>query len=243
MAITLFTPTQYTASGSSATHDISHNSDVTATFIRVTVAGIPTLPVINSVVWDPAGANQAFTLIGSRLDNADGRSLAEYGLASPSSSGTKLARITFATSIAEVVAGAQSASGVDTATPTSGFQSFPTTGAGDTSPTNLPAVSSATGDVVVDACCFAFGQTITPDGTQTVDLNFNDTNFGAGRLGTSHKDGAASVTMQWTFTGTQDYCTLGYSLKAAAGGGGGTAYKIGLRTNLRPNAFAPGLAR
>ena len=222
MAITLFTPTTFTFGvAPTPTTDIPHNSDASANAIKVTIHGSG-LSAIISVTWDLPGANQAFTLIGSRLDNADGRTLAEYFLISPGSSGTKNVRIVMTTADAFDVT-IQSMSGVDTGAPTSGFQSFATGGPGDTSPTNLPAVASATGDVVVASCTFANTTAITVGSGQTEDANYNDGLLGAGRAGVSHKDGAASVTMEWTFTGTQDYCILGYSIKAAAGGGGPTS--------------------
>lgn len=205
--------------GTGTTHTLSYAMHASANFCRVSVTGYNGT-TISSVTYNGV----ALSLIGSELTNADGRLLSEFGLVSPAT-GTNNLVVTFSASVSGALIAISGYTGVDTTSPTSGFQSFTTSGAGDTSPTNLPAVTSATDDLVVGTVVTSFDDTMTADGAQTEEANFNDELFGSGRMATSHKAGASSVSLSWTFTGTLDYCVLGYSIKAAAGGGGGRVTK------------------
>jgi hypothetical protein len=244
MAVAKVGTTGFKDDGTTTTHDLSYALDAGATFIRVSISATA-MPAISSVTWDQGGTNQAMARpsgMSAVLENGDGTLLDEYVLVSPAV-GTKTLRVVFASAVSGAVIAISGYSGVDTSTPVSGFQSFVSPGPGDTaSPTNLPAISSATDNLVVETIGMRFNdvENYTVDGSQTVEISEADDLFGGGALKASNKAGAASVTMQYTFTGTRHYCMLGYSINASAGGGGGgTSSKISY-SRLRPNAFAPG---
>lgn len=102
--------------------------------------------------------------------------------------------------------GATAYDGAAQTTPLSGF----VTDSQWTASSSL-AVTSAIGSVVVDSN--AADDNITCHASQTADAG----GAGAASYGTSHKAGAASVTMVWTTSGTTRHRVLGASLAAAAG--------------------------
>jgi hypothetical protein len=201
--------------GTTSTHTLSYALDAAANFVRVSVGWVEGGITISGVTWN----GDACTQVGSTLQNADGRNLAEFYRVSPTT-GTHNLVVTMSGAVSGLNIAVQGYSGVDTGTPTSGVQTFTTTGAGDTaSPTNLPAIASAVDDLVVASFSSDDTSGLTADVSQTVESAITDATFGQGSLDTSNKAGAASVTMACTFTGTRDYCALGYNLEAAAAGG------------------------
>lgn len=207
--------------GTGATHDLSYAMPADADFCRVSVSFTSITVSVNSVTWDQGGTNQAMSRpsgMSAVLENSDGHRLDEYVLVAPVT-GTKTLRVVLSGTHDGTVIGITAYKGVDQSTPVSGFQSFTTPGPGDTaSPTDLSAVSSDTGNLVVESLGIRFGDLagFTVDGSQTVEVSEADDLFGGGALKSSNKAGASSVTMQYTFSGTKHYCMLGYNIKAAA---------------------------
>ena len=117
--------------------------------------------------------------------------------------------VTFGSSQTNVVVAATSYTGVNQSTPfgtvasTEGYSAAPSVN-----------VSSATGELVVDACFTA--STMTVDESQTERFN---SNYFAGRLAGSSEAGAATVTMSWTRGTTGWWAIAGVSLKPAAASG------------------------
>lgn len=86
--------------------------------------------------------------------------------------------------------------------------------------------SSATGDVVIDACAMV-NTVMAADGSQTERVSYDEPSpdghqVGFFAFGMSQKAGAASVTMQWTCSESfGDNVIIAVPLIAAGGGGGG----------------------
>lgn len=210
--------------GTGTTHDFVLTVPADCNYMRISISGT-SMPDVSSVTHDNGGTNQTCTRpsgMSAVLENGDGHRLDAYQRVSPTTGSSKTLRVVFASSMSGAVIGVTYYKGVDTGTPIAGFQSFTTPGPGDTaSPTNLPAISSASGDLVVESLAMRFNviSAFSRDGSQTEEINEFDDLFGGGGLKTSNKAGASSVTMQYTWAaGTEHYCMLGYNIKAAAGG-------------------------
>jgi uncharacterized repeat protein (TIGR01451 family) len=111
-----------------------------------------------------------------------------------------------------VAAGAVSFTGVDQATPLGAFASAQ----GNTSSASV-AVSSATGDVVIDTIA-ATGDAVslTAGGSQTVQWNVGSGTAGGDvRAAGSTKPGASSVTMSWTLGASKQWGLGAVALHAA----------------------------
>jgi hypothetical protein len=206
--------------GASATHTLAYDLNPSANFLDCAVGGYIDGIAIVGVTWN----GTALTRIGTEVENADGRKLSAFrwDFANGAiATGTHNLVVTLQTSAAAgVLIEVNGWSGVDTTTPVNGVQTFATGGPGDTSsPTDIPSVTSATGDMVRGAVEAAFTTTFTGDGSpQVEDANFNDELFGSGRLATAHEPGSASVTLQWSFTPTINYSALAYNIVAGTSG-------------------------
>src|SRR2546430_14580308 len=86
----------------------------------VGISAWATFPTVSSVVWDPAGANQALTLVGSQANSTVAK-MWMYSLASPTI-GTKILRVTFAATTNAVV-GVMYFTGVGQANPYIAYRS------------------------------------------------------------------------------------------------------------------------
>jgi hypothetical protein len=96
------------------------------------------------------------------------------------------------------------------------------------------AVASAVGDLVLDV--FDVEQTSTVGADQTEE----GSDLGGGdEFSGSREAGAASVTMSWTHVAA-NWGILAFSLNASGVAPSDPSFRV---ANLRPNAFAPGLAR
>lgn len=167
----------------------------------------------------------AASIIGSEVTNSNGRVVSAYQRVAPAT-GSQNTVITFSASVAGAII-VQTC--WDDYSSTSGFQSFATGVMDDAaSPTDLPAVSCQANGMVIDMIHYTQTQTIASGMGQTQDANLDETLFGPNRAAQSHKDGAASVTMSWTFPTMLDYATLGFCLNPGGGGGGGGG--TGIRT-------------
>jgi hypothetical protein len=124
--------------------------------------------------------------------------------------GAHTVEITFSSSLTGVVTAAASYTGVHQ---TTAFGTVATAQAYNTTPS--VNVSSATGEVVIDAC--GTGSTLAAAEGQTERFN---SNYFSVRLAGSDKPGASSVTMSWTKDGGSGWWAMGgVSLKPASDGG------------------------
>ncbi len=128
------------------------------------------------------------------------------------STGSNTVAITCSQSLT-MIGGSVSFNGVDQSTPVSNI----TSAFGSASPVSL-SVTSAAGNMVVDAVCTGTGVT-SSDQTQRWLRNDNGTTA-AGNAAQSTADGAASVNMGYTIT-SDWWGMMGMSVNASSGGGGG----------------------
>lgn len=205
---------------SSTTHTLTYSLNGSANFLTVDITSSPgDARTVSGVTW----GGVALIEVGTVVENADGRRLSSWrwDFANGTiTTGSQNVVVTFNAATAGATFSVDGWSGVDSTTPVSDIQTFATGGPGDTaSPTDIPAVTSESGDLVRAAIATDFGTTITTDGApQVEDSNHADTLFGAGKIATAHEDGAASVTLLWTFTGTINYSAKAYNMNAAASG-------------------------
>lgn len=205
---------------SSATHTLTYSLNGSANFLTVDVTSDPAdARTVTGVTW----GGVALIEVGTVVENNDGRRLQSFrwDFANGSiTTGSQNVVVTFNAATAGATFAVDGWSGVDSTTPVSDIQTIATGVGGDAaSPTNIPAVASESGDLVRAAIATAFNTTVTSDGApQVEDANISDTLFGAGKIATAHEDGAASVTLLWTFTGTINYSAKAYNMNAAASG-------------------------
>ncbi len=192
---------------SSSTRTLSHTS-----------AGSNRVAIVTMCVLDGAGLQATYpqygglsmteVTTGPTIAGISGRVRMFYIINPPTGSTT--ININFDASTNGPI-GVSSYNGVDTSNPIRGHNQATGT---DTTPTVV--VSSAVGDMVVDAVSLA--QLLTNAGA---DQTENYQSLGGGDdHGSSYEVGAASVTMSWT-GGSANWAILAASLRAFGGGGGG----------------------
>ncbi len=151
----------------------------------------------------------ALSFLGAR-NNDDNATRVElwYCVAPPTGSGTVVVTRTAGD---ETVAGAVTLTGVDQNAPLGGFVSGASTGSG--SSTATVALTSAAGELVVDAVAVKGGSTLTVGGGQTPRYNrrYDEDVTGAG----STEPGAASVTMSWTRSSAAKWALGAVAVKPA----------------------------
>lgn len=86
-----------------------------------------------------------------------------------------------------------------------------------TSTTPSVAVTSESGDLVADVMACLNTAALTQGAGQTEQVDFLPTD---GRMGASHENGAASVTMSWTAGASTEWVIAGFNANAAAAAGG-----------------------
>ena len=144
--------------GTGITLDVTHTVSGSNRLLMVGISAWATFPTVSSVVWDPAGANQALTLVGSQANSTVAK-MWMYSLVAPTL-GQKILRVTFAATTNAVV-GVMSFTGVSQAIPYSAFRSGADSG-GTSDPTHL-IVPSATGELVFETIAVESYQSLTID--------------------------------------------------------------------------------
>lgn len=165
-------------------------------------------------IWDPAGTNQAMTLIRSDIANVRGVAYL-YGLVAPTS-GNKTIRFAWTGGgTTDIVVDGVAWTGVDQ---TGGATSFPNGATAKSSTTTASAavtITSATGDAAI---AISVNDTnIYNTHSQTLVFE-EDTLNDIGACG-SRAAGAASVTFTDVIASTADWVSSGCSIKAVAVGG------------------------
>lgn len=167
-------------------------------------------PAGTTVTWDPAGTNQALTLIKTAA-SVNGQTTQLYGLVAPTS-GNKTLRVAWTTGTSSVMIQGVSWTGVDQ---TGGVTSFPhsTSATGNSSAASV-AVTSAVGNAVMSCTAAGTLQVISSvSATQTFLLHGNG-NYEAGG---SRAAGAATVTVTGTYAGTDQWVIIGTDILASGG--------------------------
>ena len=203
-------------SGDAASFSFSHTASGSNRYVILVVGCIPDNGTDNDPMSGTAPTYGGVTmtkLADIRYPGAKDH-IYMWGLKAPAT-GSQTVAITF-NSACNASGNTISYTGVDQTTPVGTTN----TNTGDgTSGVASVVISSATGDLVVDALSPRSGSTSwTADASQTVrDNHLSDPSYGDA---SSEKAGAASVTMQWTQTaGTNSWLMAGAPLHAASGGG------------------------
>jgi len=179
-----------TGSGTGTTVDVTgpNVGSGTRRLLLVGIAQGNSTATLTSVTWDQGGTNQAMTRISSLSYAADTR-IELWRLVNPTS-GAKTLRIVSPSSVGMAVA-IVAYTGVDPKTP----EDPPASASGAPGSTPSVVVSSASGDLVVDAIA-------TKENLSAKTVGANQTErgqLGAGDelVAMSQEPGAASVTMSW----------------------------------------------
>ena len=115
--------------------------------------------------------------------------------------------------------GSVSFNGVDQTTPVRNFVAISADGGGGGTLGITENISSATGNMVIAACCYGGSGTITSG--QTLRVEGGSSGAGAGTIGIGTAAGASSVTMSFATVGPTDWWgEFGVDIVAASGGGG-----------------------
>lgn len=179
----------------------------------------------------------AMDFLGSVTDPGSSRKIYRFGLAG-AATGTRTFVVTFGSSgDVSVMITLRSFSGVNQTTPVG--STVTSTAVAATSISR--SVTSATGELVVDAVGVAGGSavTLTVGSGQTQTSN-GSSGWGSPSLdnqyGTSYRDGAASVTMSWSVSEAKNLWMLATPLKPASGG---TQYTQSVSGSISSSATLP----
>lgn len=181
---------------------------------------VSTPPSTTTVIWDPAGANQAFSLVatGTVANGLNVHSLQAfiYGLASPASSGAKQIRFTSANSGQPYVVGISFA-GTDLSAPFRNGVGAGTNSGGVLNPTIT--VTSPSGDIALACNSYDFEtmSAFLPAGGTTI---FNDNSGPDGGAYAHRAAGAGSTTMSATANSNDGWSYAAVSVQPPAASGG-----------------------
>lgn len=174
----------------------------------------PVGETISSVVWDPAGVNEALTAFSS-VYNVGNRYLRAYARVAPSAVTGGIVRCTWsgATIGAQGVTGALF-SGVDQTTPLSDQ----TTATGTSTSASVTVSAAGDDDYLIDIINSVVEPTVGADQTQVFQGAVGDYHA------TSVQDGSiASDALTWSMLSSDVWLQLAVRVNAASGGGGRTS--------------------
>lgn len=194
------------------TTDFSWNHTVSAGSNLILIVGVAVRSASPNTAQGVTYNGTALTQVGSSIFSAHAN-ISMWYLVNPDV-GTFSVSVDL-TANRSAVGGAMTFSGVDQSTPL-GTEVTATGAPGDTLSTD---VSSAAGELVLDVVCQRDGGTLgdATEGagqTKQVDAVHSGTSM---RLLASTEDGAATVTMSWTFTLDPEFSQIAVPLKPAAG--------------------------
>ncbi|MGQ0579354.1 MAG: DUF6701 domain-containing protein [Betaproteobacteria bacterium] len=196
--------------GTLSTIDVTHTISGGNRYVFVQVVNGNSWPTISSVVWDPAGVNEALSVIGTATQGTNVRTVL-YGLVNPTAK-TATMRVTLSAGDGGgTFVAVSSFTGVDQTTPLG----TPATATGAVATTPTVTVTSATGELVIDAMGTkeTTGNKTAGAGQSEIWDGFSGDADGAG----STNAGAASVVMSWTGGVTEEWAIVAVPLKPAAG--------------------------
>lgn len=196
--------------------DISGSNKVAWAFV-INSDGSPADPT--GVVLDPAGANQAFTKLGTGITFATYANCSLWRLIAPSDVTAKIVRATWAASKGEKGIIVWVETGIDQGTPNGTVASANNT----TTTVSAGAVSTSVGQRVIQ-----FGHTLdttpssrpfdSPTGTERHDLAMAPDNYDV-IAAQEQTAGGASTTPTWTIgTGANGWASFAFAVNAADGG-------------------------
>jgi hypothetical protein len=185
----------HTCTGTNLVLIVGTGTDGGIGIANITYAAVGITPI--SAITSPGGFNGA----------------EQWGKIAPATGANNV--VITADSATGIVGGSVSASGADQST---GWGAATTANGTDAAPT--VNVTSETGALVVDA----HSNGVNTPGNPTVTVHasqvqrWNDYNANKNRGAGSTEAGAATVTMSWTLSGSEEWCISGVGIKPAAGG-------------------------
>ena len=199
-----------TAADTSGTAASATNMTVGTGSNRAIVAQVTwfAAPTGITVTWDPAGANQALTLIKA-YTNSNGQMTALYGLVNPTS-GTNKSLTANWTGSTECIIQGVSWTGVNQSGGTTSFPNSTQNNGNNNSATIT--INSAVNNATMDSITTGFNSALNSvSATQT----FLKHGSGSIESGGSRADGASSVTMTGAIAGTDVWGVVGTDIQAA----------------------------
>ena len=191
----------------SATRTLNYTLDSGANCLVVRVHWLELGPTLNSVTW----GGVAMTSIGAPSVSSGGHTVQMFRLVNPTP-GTADVVATFSASQFYCIVAATGLSGVKTDSPNSSYQTGNATSSA--SPASIAAVTSKTGDLVINALTRDDdnGMTAQNQTSQYAVIDNDPSLVGCG----GKAAGAASVDPEWTYTGTATWAMASVNFEAGA---------------------------
>lgn len=218
------------------THTVSAGLSNSILLVAASTGKAPPHATVSGVNWDDLGTPAALAEKGTGIAESTDSVFGDlWFLTNPVAGASKTIKITASTSC-EITGSSSSYQNVDQANPFNAAS--PQTAIGTANPQPSLAVTSATGEMVVDAVAVneSGTSTLAQGAGQTV-IGINQVGAGKHTAGSSDAPGAASVTMSWTGVTVGDlWCEIAASLKAAATADSGAAPSQRTRAGRGPGA-------
>lgn len=188
--------------GSGSSFSWSHTCSGSNRVLLLGIGWYDTADTVSSITYNSV----AMTLVPSSTATNGQYTAALYYLTDPTT-GSNTISVTFTGSVFDFGGVALSVTGADQSTPLGTANT-----ASGTSTTPSVTITSASGELVLDTLIIAHSGTLTVGGSQTQRWNAI-TGGGFIKGGASTEDGAASVTMSWSNSTSQDWAITGVPIK------------------------------
>lgn len=189
------------AGGSASNFSWAHTCSGSDRLLMLGIAWYDSIDTISSVTYNSV----AMTAVPSSSKSIGQYTVVLYYLTNPAS-GSNTVAVTFSGGVFDFGGGAISFTGADQTTPLGTAAT-----ASGTSTTPSVAVTSASGEIVLDTLIITHSGTLTVDGSQT--QRWNSTGSGYTKYAGSTEGGAASTTMSWSNSTSQDWAITGVAIK------------------------------
>lgn len=187
--------------GSASSFSWAHTCSGSDRLLMLGIAWYDSIDTISSVTYNSV----AMTIVPSSSKSIGQYTVVLYYLINPAS-GSNTVAVTFSGGVFDFGGGAVSFTGADQTTPLGTAAT-----ASGTSTTPSVAVTSASGEIVLDTLIITHSGTLTVDGSQT--QRWNATGGGYTKYAGSTEGGAASTTMSWSNSTSQDWAITGVAVK------------------------------
>lgn len=188
-----------------------------------------TAVVVSGVRWDPTGANQALTQIGTTIDHSSPNAKASlWRLINPTAA-TAVVRVTWGSNQSERLVAVWVGTGIDTTTPNGTL----TQTTGTTTAVSTGAITTTVGQLVLSMATLLSGSGTqlsfnTPNGTERNEGSTTATPFDTAATQDISASGT-STTMTWTISATPNsWAQFGIPLNDAPAGGGNLSFDEGV---------------
>lgn len=192
------------AGGSASSFSWAHTCAGSDRVLLLGISWYDTIDTISSVTYNSV----AMTLVPSSSKSIGQYTTVLYYLVAPAT-GSNTVAVTFTNAVFDFGGGAVSFTGADQSTPLGTANT-----ASGTSTTPSVAITSTTGEIVLDTLIITHSGTLTVDGSQT--QRWNSTGGGFTKYAGSTEDGASTTTMSWSNSTSQDWAITGVPVKPVA---------------------------